>query len=326
MLNTVLILTFRGVRFVFRLFPPRLTIFFSKMLGRLALLFFSKERVMIISQFSLALKHDPRLQNFDQHGLPQRIFSHVGQLVGETFLLETLLQENQGAFPCITVSGEREVIKLSQEKKSFLAISGHIGNFELLAAYFVRRGISLTVIGRRPNYASFDTLLKEFRESYGAKTTWRDDPQSTRMLVRTLRSGDALAGVIDQDTHLENAYVPFFGIEAAYPIAGIRLAVKYQLPVFSAFIVRKEPMKHHVSVKRLEYSGDETEAIQTILTQFSRNLEEQICQHPEQWLWWHRRWRRRPGVDYAMTPELLPSTRQYLEWINSLGNSTTPRP
>lgn len=317
MLNTVLILAFRGGRFVLRLFPPRLAIFFSKALGRLVLPFFSKEREIIISQFSLARKHDPGLQNFDQNILPQRIFSHVGQLVGETFLIETLLRENQGVFDYITVSGEEEAIKLSQEKKSFLAISGHIGNFELLAAYFVRRGIPLTVIGRRPNYASFDTLLKELRESYGVKTTWRDDPQSTRMLVRTLRSGDALAGLIDQDTHLESAYGPFFGIDAAYPIAGIRLAVKYQLPVFSAFIVRKGPMKHHISVQRLEYSGDETDSIQTILTQFSRNLEEQICQHPEQWLWWHRRWRRRPGVDYAITPELLPSTRQYLEWINS---------
>ena len=47
-------------------------------------------------------------------------------------------------------------------------------------------------------------------------------------------------------------------------------------------------------------------------------LERLIEQYPEQWLWWHRRWRRRQGIDYRRNPKLVPDHNAYLAWLDSL--------
>ena len=54
-----------------------------------------------------------------------------------------------------------------------------------------------------------------------------------------------------------------------------------------------------------------------VLEVFSARLESLVRQYPEQWYWWHRRWRRRPGIDYQSTPELLRSTAEYITWLEN---------
>ena len=210
------------------------------------------------------------------------------------------------------------VEKLRETKSPAIALSGHIGCFELLAAYHQLAGLSVTVVGRNPNYASLDQLLADLRASYGVKTVWRSDPGGLGKIIRALKQGGVIAVLIDQDTNLDNGFSPFFGVEAASPITPIKLALKHQIPIFSSFIVRTGHLKHQVIAQELPYDSSDPDAVKNILGEYNRRLEALIRRYPEQWFWWHRRWRRRPGVDYKSNPELLPSTNQYLGWLHSL--------
>ena len=55
-----------------------------------------------------------------------------------------------------------------------------------------------------------------------------------------------------------------------------------------------------------------------IIEEYSKTLENLIIKYPDQWVWWHRRWRRRPEIDYKQYPELLPSSIEYVRWIQEL--------
>jgi len=69
-------------------------------------------------------------------------------------------------------------------------------------------------------------------------------------------------------------------------------------------------------------TANDPDPINYILKTYRDLLEDVIKKHPGQWVWWHRRWRRRPGVDYNLCPEKLLKTNDYITWMKGLGNSS----
>ena len=175
----------------------------------------------------------------------------------------------------------------------------------------------MSVIGRAPNYELLDIFAKRLKKSYGIESIWREDSTSSRKIISAFKTGRVVAALIDQDTSIENAFAPFFGVDAAYPSSLITLAVKYRIPIITSFIIREQPYHHNVITDRIDYDPDSETVIQDILKTFSKRLEDLIIKYHEQWIWWHRRWRRRPGMDYNLHPETLPSTKDYLSWLNN---------
>ncbi len=269
-----------------------------------------------------------RLEKLSTEELSKSVFAHVAQALGESLLIPKLTRVVEPGDPPntkpviahVTSSGQEYAYEVCRQGKGAIALSGHLGSIELLAAYHVRCGIPLSVVARLPNYPFLATLLQELRTNYGVETLWRDERTATRNFVKAIRRGGVVAALIDQDTKLESLYAPFFGVQAAYPTTLIKLAVRNKLPILTSFIVRTGPLQHHITTEPIEYDAEDPEVLQKVVNTFSARLEEFVCRYPEQWIWWHRRWRRRPEINYEKTPDALPSTRGYLEWIESALN------
>ncbi len=258
-----------------------------------------------------------------------RVFAHVGESFVETLLMDRLFEIPLPSLPlqradvpmqaprfaCFTSSGQDLVYELLRQGKGAIALSGHLGCFELLAAFHIRSHVPLAVIGRTPRYDMLSTFIDDVRSRYGAETIWREDPQAGRKIIRALKHGKIVAALIDQDTSLENEFAPFFGLPAPHPVALIKLAVSYELPIVTSFIVRLKQAHHHIFTERIEYNAKDLQACTHILGVFAERLETFVRRYPEQWLWWHRRWRREPGVNYTQSPEKLRSTGEYLQWL-----------
>jgi KDO2-lipid IV(A) lauroyltransferase len=185
----------------------------------------------------------------------------------------------------------------------------------LLAAFLAASGLPCSVIGRSPNYPALEKAIRKFRKEYGVDVIWSETAEAPRQIVSALREGRVVCALIDQDTKWKSEFSPFFGVEAASPIGAVSLALRTNVPIFSAFICRTGPLTHHARIQPLEYFGKDRAARKEILRTFNSRLEEMIVRDPSQYLWWHRRWRRRPGTDYGLNPELLPSTADYLAWL-----------
>jgi KDO2-lipid IV(A) lauroyltransferase len=244
-------------------------------------------------------------------------------MIGELFILKRLLQRGADSrardglpdFPHIDSTGAAIVRRYLDARSPIVALSGHLGNFELLAAYYAACGAGISVVGRSANYAPLNALIDELRRSYGVENIERANASSVSALRRALSEKRTLAVLIDQDTDLQSGFSPFFTLEAATPTAPIRLAIRQRLPILSTFIVRTGPLKHLIVTEEIEYNPDSPDAIQHILDTYSERLEALLSLFPEQWPWWHRRWRRRPGVDYRK--ESPRTTKKYIEWIQA---------
>jgi KDO2-lipid IV(A) lauroyltransferase len=178
-----------------------------------------------------------------------------------------------------------------------IVITGHIGNWELLGAYFARKGIPIAAIARRINDSRLNQLLVDFRASNGVHTILRESPMSSREIIKILKQRGILALLIDQDIKAPSVSVPFFGRMARTPAAAAVLAVRRDLPVVPCFAQRRPEGGHRFTIMPPIYppqSGDRRRDVLELTRRFSEALEQRIRQNPAEWVWWHKRWRRAP--------------------------------
>jgi KDO2-lipid IV(A) lauroyltransferase len=190
------------------------------------------------------------------------------------------------------------------EGRPIVALTGHTGNWDLLAAYVIARGVGVTTIGREARSPVAQELLRSIRDSYGVETIWRSDRSGLKRIVHCLREKRVLAALIDQDTRVESDYVPFFGTPAKTPSSLVALGKKFNARFVTAFIFQTGSSSFELFVEEIK---DDAESA-SILTEYSRRLELLIRRYPEQWVWFHKRWRTQPGQ------ETMGTTR-YLEWL-----------
>ncbi len=326
-----LVLVFRAL--LTRL-PQKFVLVLASTLGRL-LSYFSRREIRVgVAQVSAVHRICGLLGNnvLEEAELRTRAtevvrssFANTAESIFELLLAEKLYKKKvrspfaePSEFPFIDSVGNEPLHAIVRNKQPLVALSGHIGSIELLAAFHGACTGALSVVGRSMNYKFASLLLDRMRLSYGVDTFWRDEQGSTKKLLQAFKNGRMVGLLIDQDVNLDNAFSPFFGIEAAYPTAVLRLALRYRLPICTTFIVRLAHGKHRITGEMLDYDRDDPNAIDQILRIYSARLEKLIRQYPEQWVWWHRRWRRRPGIDYIKDPDSLRSNQEYIEWLDSL--------
>jgi lauroyl/myristoyl acyltransferase len=343
--EAILVKLFSLLRWLMRHLPPETMLALSAWVGKQTGARLERDRGIARTHLAYAFPQgDPRESNDppqdaerSREALLDDVFSHFGESVGELFIVDRYFHDtsgvdnvqrtadtfgDDGTFQHFGSSGEGHIRTVLAQGKGAVAVSGHLGCFELLAAFYVQCGVPLSVIGRMPNYPILATLLDSLRSDYGVTTLWREDPSAMRNIIRALTAGEVVAALIDQDIDLDNVYSDFLGLPAAYPRLLIEVAVKRDIPVLTSFIYRRGRMDHFIETEPIEYDAKDPNAINHIIAVFSSRLENLLERYPEQWPWWHRRWRRQPGFDYKLNPDSLPSTTAYLEWIRQKTRTT----
>lgn len=287
-------------------------------IGSIVPLFVTRERRIADAQIRFAM---PQLSDGERKNLIGRVFSHIVRATGEFICGERVfmsLPDSNSPLPQFRHIGSTSnelAASLIDRRTSLVALSGHIGSFELLAAYWVKCGIKVSAFGRSPNNKLVGRFLDSMRKHFGVETIWREDRKSASKLLTAIREGHALACLIDQDVDLDNIYTPFFGLNAASPVSPIVIAMKYKLPIVVTFIVRVSSNQHMISLEFVDYDPEDSDTPRKVMEIYNQRLEELIRKYPDQWVWFHRRWRRRPGVDYSAPNSSLPTTPEYINWL-----------
>jgi lauroyl/myristoyl acyltransferase len=283
------------------------------------------------AQLEFLQRSIPSLRGVSPTEFNREVFYHVGESLAELFTLKQHLKDTTPSdrlFPgifCVDSESGAEVFKQAKLDCSAgisnLTISGHIGNFELLGAYHASSGIPTTIVGRQSKSPAVDDWLQSLRTKHGGQSLVREENSSNRKLsvklIGALKTGQSLGAFLDQDTTIESDFAPFFGLEASYLTGPVRLAVRYRVKIFTTFIVRVQPMKHRIVSQELHYNPDSPTATSDILKEYSSRLEALLIDYPFQYPWFHRRWRRRPNIDYSRGKVSPRSTDDYIAWIRT---------
>ncbi|MBN2232723.1 MAG: lysophospholipid acyltransferase family protein [Deltaproteobacteria bacterium] len=179
--------------------------------------------------------------------------------------------------------------------RGVIALTAHFGNWELLGAYVSFRGVPLRVVGTPLKHRRLDDLLVAARNraGYGNIARGRD----TREIIRALHRGDVLGMLIDQDTRVNGVFADFFGHPAHTPAGPLLLARKYDVPVVPMFMWLRDDLTYQFECLPpldLVHSDDQDHDLRVNVRKCNEMYESMIRRHPEQWVWMHKRWKKRP--------------------------------
>lgn len=223
------------------------------------------------------------------------VFENVGKNVADAVRLKSMKWEEIEKITVI--EGLKYFDNAYKMGKGVIALTGHIGNFELLAAYFSLKGYKLSVIGREIYDPRLDILLVKSRERVGLENI--PSSASVNQMIKVLRSGRALGVLADQDSsRVRGVFVDFFKKPARTPVGPALLAYKTQSPIVPMAIVREGDDKYKIMVKKsikLASSEDKEKNIIQTTQEYTKVLESVIREYPSQWLWMHDRWKSKPG-------------------------------
>ena len=247
-------------------------------------------RAVVESQLAAAF---PDWRQSAVRRVARKAYEHLGRTAVEAALLPTLsharvraMFEGEGDWPVL----ERALAR----GRGVIVVTGHIGNWELAGAYIAARGVSVTGVVRRMTNPLFDRYLTATREQAGLAVI-ADDP--VRRVPRALRSGQVVALVADQGVKgMASTYVPFFGRLAKTPRGPGVFALRLGVPLVVGTAIRLPSGKYRALVEPVEVidTGDRERDVDAVVARYTGVLERWVRQYPEQYLWHHRRWKRRP--------------------------------
>jgi KDO2-lipid IV(A) lauroyltransferase len=275
-------LSARVVAALWILLPFSFALALGEIVGVIAYLIDGGDRRRAIAQMEQALG----LTRDEARAKTRALFRHLGIVVAEIVLLPRIDLES---YVSLSADATALLRRLLDRGRGVILVSAHLGNWELLAQRLVHAGFPGATISRENPNPYLGQWLVSRRALGGLESIDRGDPSSARKILSVLKSGAVLGFLIDQDTRVQSTFVPFFGRPAATPIAPAQLALRREIPVAAAFIYRRPAGGHEIHVEEVHLEGvsEPNEAT----AKMTEAIERAIRRAPEQWVWFHRRWK-----------------------------------
>lgn len=280
-----------GVAWLFRLLPRRVGIACMRLVGRL--LFFVARGVRQRTITHLTMAFGPEMSPAAAAGLARRVFLHFSTVVVDILRLPKLTRHAIDGL--ITVQGQEYMDQAMAGGRGVILLTGHFGNWELLGAWAAKSGYRMKVVGRPLFNEQIDRLLVDIRNQAGYTNIARG--RGTREILRSLREGEALGILIDQDTKVPGVFVNFFGRPAHTPVGAAQLAMKLGVDIVPVFMYLQPDLTYHIECGPpivIDQTGNPEDDLFNTTQRCSDAYEGIIRRFPEQWVWFHKRWKTRP--------------------------------
>lgn len=287
-------LLIRAGLFFVSLFPLAVSSALGRGFGSLAFVVARGERRKALESLAVAF---PEKSEAERLELARRCFRHLGQAA---FELGCIRQIDRRIDELVEWPADVRAVLDSAlaERKGVVFITGHVGNWELLARRVALAGYPSQSIAKETSDPRTTALVERFRREGKVGSIWRGQGGAAKQMLRALKEGEILGLLIDQDTNVQNVFVPFFGTLAATPRAAADLALRTHAAVVVGFCQRVgDGAKYRLSMKRVPFpppSGDKQVDATALTAAMSAEIEAAIRLTPEQWVWMHRRWKTRP--------------------------------
>ena len=249
-----------------------------------------------VAQYNLALAFPEKTEK-EREEILLRSYRNLGRSAAEFFHLEKLTADSVDQYVRIDdLSAWRKMIEAARER-GVVAVTAHFGNWELLAYAHGLLGHPCTLVYRAFRNPLLDDAIVDIRANAGTRSIAKK--AAARNVVRALRNKELVAIPADQNqTRRVGVFVDFFGKTASTTPGPARLAMLTGAAVFPAFLVRDGESERHriVILPELEMvnTGDRESDIVTNTQRCTSAIEQMVRQHPDHWIWSHKRWRTQP--------------------------------
>jgi KDO2-lipid IV(A) lauroyltransferase len=190
----------------------------------------------------------------------------------------------------VEIVGAEHIVKLRDDNKAGLFVSGHFANWEIPALGVIHNGVPIHLIYRAPNNPYLENVFRHRQLGHGGLRPM--GAEGARRAVKLLNAGEHIGMLVDQKMN-DGIAVPFFGRDAMTAPALAQFALKYDVPVVPVHIERLKGIHFRITCYPpipIRKTANRQLDILAAMTNVNKILESWIRKRPEQWLWVHNRW------------------------------------
>jgi KDO2-lipid IV(A) lauroyltransferase len=245
-----------------------------------------------IIDFNLGLAF-PEMSGDERRALARAVTRHFARSALDAIRLQRLRPEELLA--TVDIAGLQNIVKALGLGRGAFFLTAHIGSWEvaaLVTGLQVEDGLS--VVNRPLDNPLLEIELDRLRRLYGNRVFGKRN--IAREMLTQLKSGGGVGILIDQRVREDQGVeVPFFGHPAwTHPILA-RMARKTGAPVVPTFALCDAPGHYRLRYEAPVVVDDLTESEREdvpLTARYMAILETAIRQNPDQWLWYHDRWKQ----------------------------------
>ena len=222
----------------------------------------------------------------------RRVFHHLGTAFVEICQLATYSKSDVMAR--VRVVGAERWRSALEKRKGLIIVSAHLGNWEIgmqYAACFMQT--PPLGVAKKIRFKHLDRWVHKQRSRFGINIVFKKG--ALPEMRQALRRNETVGLLVDQSRRKESVDVNFFGHRVTATPAAAFLGIRCKSPVLPIFCIREDTGQltiHVTEPLKLERSGDLRADIQANTQLITDAVEDMIRKYPEQWFWFHKRWKK----------------------------------
>ncbi len=285
------LISYRTMTWIVRYLPQKYIHYLLQFFTFFAYFIARKHTKIIYTNLDFAYDHT--LDKSTQKKIAKRVYYNLLQtivsLMEREFITPKQLIEN------VTFQNDQILIKALKENKKIIFITGHYSNWELVpTAIATKYAMTLTTVGRKLDTPKMDQILVKNREKFGLEMLYREG--AVRGTLKALREGKAVCMLPDQalGENQGGIKVTFFGKDVGHSPTASVLARSANAIIIPAFITTDDYKNYTLTfydpIEPIVTENKEQDIF--TMTQAQADITQKVIQaKPEEWFWFHRRWK-----------------------------------
>ena len=277
---------------VSRLMKPGFIHFIYPYLGSLVYLFLTRHRRMALKNINLV--YGDTLSPKQKKKIVRDVFRFISLAGFEIlyFYTHNKFEKTDKLVSCI--QGRENLDNALKKGKGVIALGGHLGNFVLLGSLLNKLGYENTAIMRQMRDSQLEEIFVTARNNIGQNFIHKfPSAEAVSKSLAWLKAGKILVMYIDQRSG-RGPKVDFLGVPTHTPTGAAVFALKSDAPVVPMFNLMRADGSYHLIFGEevpLIRSGNFREDVVANTAHFNQIIGAYIKKYPEQWFWFHDRWK-----------------------------------
>lgn len=220
----------------------------------------------------------------------KQVFKNIAAIIfevawGQKFSKQAFLSH-------FTIKGREHIRAAHAKGKGVLALTCHMGNFEMLTSAIHETGLKGYVIYRSLDFKPLDRLIQKIRRRF--ELTVIPTKGAFKQIEAALSQGGIVATLLDTNVSWhKGVFVNFFGRPACTNQGLAMLALKSGAPVVPLYTVRKDrnfTIEFLPEIPTVE-TEDPIKNLEINTENYSKVIESVVRKYPDQYFWIHNRWK-----------------------------------
>lgn len=265
-----------------KLLPSSTRFSLAKSLGTLGYKLVKSRRITALANLKLAF---PEKSEAERERIALKSFQVMSKAFLSTLWFDSYLKDDKN----VKIENMDILDKAYAKGKGVVIATLHMGNME--ASLKVAEKYHVVTVAKKQRNPYIDKFITENREQLNI-TLLKKDKTTSRKLFEALEEKSIVA--LFSDHRDKGAEIEFFGENTIAPTGAVSLALKYDVPLILGYNVLHDDntCTSYVAEEIELIKGENFKESVFLNTQLLINkMEKIISENPEQWMWFHDRWK-----------------------------------